>query len=210
MLTIVIQQTHSALKRLFARLTVVTLAMTALPLTSGLAHADGFAYVDLQRAVFEVNDGKIAKARLEKMKTQRQGALDDKQKELKKLQESLEKQADFMSEDVKAKKAEEFRTKLGDLQQTYATLQRELAEEEMKIQQKILGQMGEVLKAMGEEGSYTMIVRKDALLWAPPHLDVTNELIRRYNTSTNTKGGRVKARKKKKKAGRKKAGKKNP
>ena len=189
-------QNSSAFKRCIAPLSALLLSLSALPLTAGLAHADGFAYVDLQRAVFEVNDGKTAKARLEKMKTQRQSALDGKQKELKKLQESLEKQADFMSEDVKAKKAEEFRTKLGELQQTYATLQRELAEEEMKIQQQILGQMGEVLKAMGEEGSYTMIVRKDALLWAPSHLDVTNELIRRYNASTNTKAGKVKAKKK--------------
>lgn len=187
------------LKHLIAPLSGLIFILATLPLTSEFAHADGFAYVDLQRAVFEVEDGKTAKARLEKMKTQRQSALDDKQSELKKLQESLEKQADFMADDVKAKKAEEFRNKLGELQQTYATLQRELAEEEMKIQQKILGQMGEVLKAMGEEGGYTMIVRKDALLWAPNHLDVTNELIRRYNASTNTKSGKVKAQKSTKK-----------
>ena len=35
---------------------------------SNTAFADNFAYVDLQRAVFEVNDGKAAKARLEAMK----------------------------------------------------------------------------------------------------------------------------------------------
>lgn len=162
------------------------------------AFADNFAYVDLQRAVFEVNDGKVAKDRLEKMKTQRQSALDTKQKELKKLQESLEKQADFMTDEVKAKKGAEFRQKLGELQQTYATLQRELAEEEMKIQQKILGQMGEVLKAIGEEGNYTMVVRKDALLWAPPHLDITNELIRRYNGKKG-KSASIKSKKSKKK-----------
>ena len=169
------------------------------------AFADNFAYVDLQRAVFEVNDGKAAKDRLEKMKTQRQGALDAKQKELKKLQESLEKQSDFMTDEVKAKKGAEFRQKLGELQQTYATLQRELAEEEMKIQQKILGQMGEVLKAIGEEGSYTMVVRKDALLWAPPHLDITNELIRRYNGKGKGKSTSIKSKKSKKKRSKTKA-----
>jgi Skp family chaperone for outer membrane proteins len=40
-------------------------------LFSGAAFAENFAYVDLQRAVFEVNDGKAAKARLEEMKKQR-------------------------------------------------------------------------------------------------------------------------------------------
>ena len=120
-------------------------------------------------------------------------------KELKKLQESLEKQADFMTDEVKAKKGAEFRQKLGELQQTYATLQRELAEEEMKIQQKILGQMGEVIKAIGEEGNYTMVVLKSSLLWAPPHLDITNELIRRYNGNGKGKSANLKSKKNKKK-----------
>ena len=112
-------------------------------LDASQASAESFAYVDLQRAVFEVDDGKAAKNRLEKMKTERQKALDGKQKELKKLQESLEKQADFLSEEMKQKKAREFQTKLGELQAVYSKLQRELAEEEMKIQQQILGRMGE-------------------------------------------------------------------
>ena len=35
------------------------------------AYADNVVYVDLQRAVFEVEDGKAAKKRLEKMKNQK-------------------------------------------------------------------------------------------------------------------------------------------
>ena len=58
--------------------------------------------------------------------------------------------------------------------------------------------MGEVLRQMGEESAYTMIVRKDALLWAPAHLDVTNELIRRYNESLSGKKPSKKSKKSKK------------
>ena len=95
---------------------------------------------------------------------------------------------EFLAADVKEKKAEEFRTKLGELQQTYAKLQRELAEEEMKIQQEILGRMGALLEKMGDESGYSMIVRKDALLWAPAHLDITNEVIRRYDAMASGGG----------------------
>ena len=186
--------------RLGRHMLMLGLCLTAL-LNAQQAVAEKHAYVDLQRAVFEVEDGKAAKSRLEKMKTERQKALDVKQKELKKLQESLEKQADFLAEDVKQKKAQEFRAKLAELQTTYAKLQRELAEEEMKIQQQILGRMGEVLRQMGEESNYTMIVRKDALLWAPAHLDVTNELIRRYNESLTNKKKTKKRKKRSKKRG---------
>lgn len=170
------------------------LALSAAP---SAAFADGYVYVDLQRAVFEVKDGKAAKGRLEAMKADRQKALDAKQEELKKLQESFEKQMEFLAADVKEKKAEEFRTKLGELQQTYAKLQRELAEEEMKIQQEILGRMGALLEQMGGESDYSMIVRKDALLWAPPHLDITNEVIRRYDAMSAGGGAPVKVEPKK-------------
>ena len=170
---------------LSALIGALTLALT---LTSPQqAHAEGVVYVDLQRAVFEVEDGKQAKQRLETMKGQRQKALDAKQTELKKLQESFEKQQQFLSPEVKQKKEEEFRTKLGELQATYAKLQRELAEAEMKIQQEILGRMGAVLEQVAQDANYTMIVRKDALLWAPGHLDITNEVIRRYNKSKGVK-----------------------
>ena len=170
-----------------------------MTLTLSDAFAEGLVYVDLQRAVFEVEDGKAAKQRLEEMKSSRQTALDAKQKELQKMQESLEKQGGFLSADVKQQKETEFRQKLGELQQTYAKLQRELAEEEMKIQQQILGKMSSVLEEIGKEGSYTMIVRKDALLWAPESLDITNELIRRYNKGK----GKTKAKSKKGKKGKK-------
>ena len=65
-----------------------------------------------------------------------------------------------------------------------------------------LGGMSEVLRAMGEESGYAMIVRKDALLWAPNHLDITNELIRRYNAYLKN-GRALPAAKKSKKKSRK-------
>jgi outer membrane protein len=166
--------------------------------------AEGLVYVDLQRAVFEVDDGKSAKKRLEKMKSQRQKALDGQQKELKSLQEDLEKRAQFLPADQKVQKENEFKQKLGALQATYAKLQRELAEEEMKIQQKILGKMEGLLEKLGQEQNYSMIVRKDALLWAPSHLEITNEVIRRYNNTNGKKGKKNKKSKKRKRSKKKK------
>lgn len=158
--------------------------LIALLFSTAVQAKDEFFYVDLQRAVFEVDDGKSAKEKLELLKTSKQKALDEEQTKLKALQESLEKQSAMMTPDVKAKKEQEFAEKLGQLQQLYSNMQRELAEEEMKIQQQIFGKMAEILEGMGNEGTYgQLIFRKDALLWAPPHLDITNELIRRYNAA---------------------------
>ena len=40
---------------------------------------------------------------------------------------------------------------------------------------------------MGREQGYTMIVEKSSVLYAKNHLDLTNELIRRYNNAYGKK-----------------------
>ena len=103
-----------------------------------------------------------------------------------------------MTDEVKQKKGQEFQTKMAELQQTYAIMNRELNEAQMKVQQKILGQMSQVLSEIGKERDFKMIVNKEALLWAVPHLDITNEVIRRYNAQ-NSKGKKSKKKSKKSK-----------
>jgi outer membrane protein len=141
------------------------------------------AYVDMQRALLEVEDGKKAKSTLEAMKKDRQGKLDGRQNELRKMQKDLENQKPFMKKEVYEQKVGEFRQKLGELQQTYGTLQRELAMEEAKLTKTIFGRMAKILSVLGKKEHYTMIFEKteSSLLWAEKHLDLTNELIRRYN-----------------------------
>lgn len=170
---------------------VILLLLTGVS-APGVAFGDEpvkLAFVDMQRALLEVEEGKKAKAALEKMKTERQAKLDARQQELRNMQKNLEAQAQFMKPDVKAQKETEFRQKLGELQMTYATLQKELAQEEAKLTKKIFARMARILAKIGKKEGYTMIFEKteSSLLWAKPHLDITNELIRRYNAGEGKK-----------------------
>ncbi len=167
---------------------------TLLPLllvSASVAHAKTvkIAFVDMQRALLQVDEGKKAKSRLEKMKKDRQKKLDASQQELRALQKDFEAQKEFMEPDVRRKKQEEFRVKLGGLQKTYMELQKELAAEEAKLSKTIFARMGRILQKMGKKGGYTMIFEKteSSLLWAEQHLDLTNELIRRYNAGEGKK-----------------------
>ena len=147
------------------------------------------AFVDMQRALLEVEEGKKAKAKLEKMKKARQGELDAAQNELRDLQKNFEAQKQFMELEVRKQKEQEFREKLGKLQLTFAQLQKELAQEEAKLTKGIFGRMGGILARLGKKEGYTMIFEKteSSILWAPQHLDLTNELIRRYNAGEGKK-----------------------
>ncbi len=156
----------------------------ALLLLGAAAQAEvKIAFVDMQRALLEVEDGKKAKSQLETMKTQRQGQLDAQQDELRKMQKDLEAQSEFMTAEVKNTKEKDFREKLGKLQLTYAQLQQELAKEEAQLTKGIFQRMGRILQEIGEKEGYSMIFEKteSSLLWAQRHLDLTNDLIRKYN-----------------------------
>ena len=78
-------------------LTLMDGAMVAVTFFSTTASAQAktetvkLAYVDLQRALNEVDDGKKAKARLKRMFQERQKKLDDKQEGLKKALQSPKK-----------------------------------------------------------------------------------------------------------------------
>lgn len=172
------------------RSTILSALVGLLVLTGVAAAETKIAFVDMQRALLEVEDGKEAKARLEAMKNDRQGKLDARQEELKEMQKNLQAQKAFMKEDVLRAKEDEFRQKLGELQMTYATLQKELAQEEAELTKHIFARMSRILASMGSEVGYAMIFEKteSSLLWAQQHLDLTNELIRRYNDGEG-KGG---------------------
>lgn len=141
------------------------------------------AYVDMQRALLEVDDGKAAKATLEKLKSDKQKQLDSEQETLKKAKADFDTQKAMMKDDIRRQREEELAEKLGRLQMIYATLQKELAGKEAELTKDIFKRMARILEKMGKEQKWTMIFEKteSSVLWAEQSLDLTNELIRRYN-----------------------------
>jgi outer membrane protein len=141
------------------------------------------AYVDMQRALLEVDEGKSAKATLEKLKSDKQKQLDSEQEGLKKAKADFDTQKAMMKEDIRRQREEELAEKLGRLQMIYATLQKELAGKEAELTKDIFKRMARILEKMGKEQKWTMIFEKteSSVLWAESSLDLTNELIRRYN-----------------------------
>lgn len=147
------------------------------------AQGTKIAYVDLQRALNEVDDGKAAKSRLKKDFEKKQKTLDAKQQDVKKLKEDLEAQAMMLSEDAKRQKAMELQKKMYELQQMYVELQGELSKQEAKATKDIFVKMGKLIEQIGKEKGYDLILEKteSSVLYAKDGMDVTSELVKRYN-----------------------------
>lgn len=149
------------------------------------------AVVDLQRALNETEDGRRAKARLKRLFKQRQTELDKRQGELKTLKENIEKNAEIWARDVLQKRAEEYQKAYIELQQQYVEYQRELAEKEAEMTQVIIARMEQILRRIGQAEGYTLIIERNeaGVVWVPGNLDVTDDVIQRYNAGEGREAG---------------------
>jgi len=172
-----------------SRLLAVPLLAALLQLAPTARAESKVAFVDLQRALNEVADGRQAKAKLKKEFDSKQKQLDDRQEELKRMQADLQAKGDAMSDDARRKAQSDMDQKLMDVSRLYAQLQKELTQKEHDATKGIFSKMSTLIRSIAEAEGVTMVFEKtdSGLLYAQPALDLTNELIRRYNSSGGSK-----------------------
>jgi outer membrane protein len=148
-------------------------------------------YVDLQRALYETEDGRKAKAQLKKVFEQKQKELDEQQEDFKKAKEDLDKKRSLMAADKVREKETELQTKFEKVQQSYLRHQKDLQDKEGEVTSKIFERMNRIIAKIATAENFSMILDRQqaGLIFAKPHLDLTNELIRRYNSGEGAEGG---------------------
>src|SRR5437870_6434875 len=138
-------------------------------------------YVDVQRAVQEVEEGKAARARLKSELDQKRANLDQKRASLEQVKADYDKQAPVLSEDAKRKKQEDLQKAFIEAQNAAGQMQEELSGKEQEAMQGISKRLVQVVAEVSDKESFTFVLDKAALLYAPAASDVTNEVVRRYN-----------------------------
>jgi outer membrane protein len=174
----------------------------ALPLSlvaARAARAEKIAYVDVQKVIGEVEEGKAAKARLTSERDAKKGDLDKRQKELEQLKSDYDRQAAVLTDDAKQAKQQEMQKKYLELQQVARQMQEDLAQKEDEAMRSISEKLLAVVQEVSEKDGFAFVIKKEALLNAPSSADITNEVVRRYNDRFGS-GGK-KAPKKQAKAG---------
>jgi outer membrane protein len=167
--------------------------------SSVLAEEVKLGYVDMQRAISETEDGRKAKANLKKVFDQKQKEINEQQDDLKKAAEDLEKKRTLLPADKVREKEAELQIRAQKVQETYLRHQQDLQAKEQEAMSKILDRMNKIIGKIALSENFTMIMDKTAggLVFAKPHLDLTNELIRRYNAGEGAEGGATAAAPKK-------------
>lgn len=167
--------------------------IAAALLAASVAHAGDFkaAYVDIQRAVMEVEEGKAAKGRLQKMADTKQKAFEAEQAALKAEVDAFQKQRGMMDDKARDAKENELQKKTFDFAQRADKLRAEIADSERKELATIFPKLEQLLGVIAQREGLTMVFDRSSsgLAWAPPSLDLTNELIRMYNAQHKAAGG---------------------
>ncbi|MET0402742.1 MAG: OmpH family outer membrane protein [Cystobacter sp.] len=141
-------------------------------------------YVDYQRVMLEVEDGKAAKTRLQKWLESRQKEIDAEQESLRKEKETLDKQASAMSEETRVQKATDLQKKVYDLAQKWEKSRGEASERERKEMEPIIARIDDVIRTIADREGLGMVFEKrdSGLVYALSQYDLTNEVIRSYNS----------------------------
>jgi outer membrane protein len=146
-----------------------------------LAQGMKIGYVDVQRAVQEVEEGKAARNRLQSELQQKRGDLEKKRADLERMRADYDKQAPVLSDDAKRQRQEQLQKAFVDAQTAASQMQEELSGKEQEAMQSISKRLLQVVAEVSDRESFTFVLDKAALLYAPAASDVTNEVVRRYN-----------------------------
>ncbi len=141
------------------------------------------AYIDLQKVMLESDKGKEARKSLTDELEKRKKELSQKQDELQKMKDSLEKQVAMITPEARADKEKQYQTRLKDYQRISTDYQTELQQRDQEFTQKILKDLEDLIRNLGESEKYTVILEKTqgGILFASPSMDITDKVIAAYN-----------------------------
>ncbi|WP_207679681.1 OmpH family outer membrane protein [Desulfonema magnum] len=139
------------------------------------------AIVDLQKVSELSSAGKKIRAEITKKGKAMETELKTKATEIQKLEKGLEREAPVMSKEQRESKKREINIKLYDLK----SLEKRYKEELFKFQNEKLKKMNkevfEIVQEIGKKEGYLLIIEKMGVLYAPQSIDITEQLIEKYN-----------------------------
>jgi len=159
----------------------VLLAVAALPAFA----QEKVAVIDVQRVVTESDPGKEVMQRLKAItdaKTQEGQAL---QQQYAALQDQFNKQRFTVSEARQAEMSKEIEDKQIAIRRFQDDAQREVQEAQRRELGKLEERILPIINQIGKEKNFTLIFNKfqSGLVYADEAIDITDEVIRRFNTA---------------------------
>jgi len=143
-----------------------------------------FAYINIQRIAGESAEGKASSGRLEALRTKKANELNDKNKQLEAQQ--AKQKSSVMSDDARAQVQRDIDKLTVDIQRMTQDAQQELQDMQNELQLEFQRKVAPIIQAVATEKSVQMLFSQgdSGLVWADAGLDLTAEVIRRFDAVT--------------------------
>jgi outer membrane protein len=138
-------------------------------------------FVDIQKAVISTKEWKASFVKFKADFAKEKKRIKIKEQKVKKLLGELSKQSFVLDPELKKKKEEKLRKEKVDFERYVQDRNEEFGKKEKEMTQKILQKMVAIIKKIGKEKSYTMILEQKGLLYHDRGKDLTKIATKTYD-----------------------------
>ena len=141
--------------------------------------------VDFQRILSESEAGQQVQSKLQAKGREMETDLRALGKEIQDLEEELRQRATVISKEKREEMQREMDIKKYDLQSKQKKYQSELRQLENKMLEKLQKEIFGLAEEIGKKQGYLLILEKSAAIYYPKSIDITDEVIERYNAGAS-------------------------
>jgi outer membrane protein len=159
----------------------------------GQAADQKIATINILRAIIECSEGKQANESFQKKYEAKRNELAKKQKELADLQQQLNTQGTTMNDEARAELTQNIDHKTTELQRSQEDAEKEFTNLRNDIFNRIGTKISPIVQQYSREKNFTLLLDSSnpsgQLYYADPSLDITDEIIKRYDALQISQGG---------------------
>lgn len=163
------------------RFALLMLSVFLLAQAPAWAETGKVAVVDVSRAIKLSEGGKKASTLLMEKKMAGEQEARKQEGELKQLRDSLQEKLQFLTDEAKAEKEMEFQKKLTEFQRFIKDTETEIGRLEELHTKRLFERTEKVIKSLGDDGAYDVILAAGAVLYANDAIDLTDEVTKGLN-----------------------------
>ena len=142
--------------------------------------------MNVLRAIVECSEGKQANEEFQKKFEAKRDELSSKQKEIETLQQQLKSQAATLNDDARAGLTKSITQKTTDLQRSQEDAEKEFNELRNQIFNRIGSKLAPLVQQYAKEKNFTLVLDASSqttqLTYVDPATDITDDIVKRYDT----------------------------
>jgi outer membrane protein len=150
---------------------------------------DRIGFIDLRKIMIQSKAGKTASLEFRKAVEKDKAVIQERETELKRLKEELEKQRLILTPDAVTTKELDYQRKFRDYQRMVKDSKEELELKDQELSRRLIPEILKVVNDIGGKEGYTMIldVSTQGLAYHSRKNDITDKVVKKFDKSYEVK-----------------------